>query len=90
MLQNDSRLWVRGSFLISQWHDPGKPSHGSLQHRNSLCTVAGSFLPGSHMVHYTAHSASHKTHLCRKKQLAMLSYNLALDARQYMQFIDSL
>jgi len=56
MLQDDSRVWVRGSFLISQWHDPGEPSHGSLQHRNSLCTVARSFLPGSHTVHHTPHS----------------------------------
>ena len=55
MLQNDSRVWVRGSFLIGQWHDPGKPSHGSLQHGNSLCTAARSFLPGSHTVHHTAH-----------------------------------
>lgn len=79
MLQNDSRVWVRGSFLISQWHDPGKSSHGSLQHRNSLCTVARSFLPGSHTVHHTVKQLQEK---------AAGDTVLALDAQQYMQLID--
>ncbi len=79
MLQNDSRVWVRGSFLISQWHDPGKSSDGSLQHRNSLCTVARSFLPGSHTVHHTVKQLQEK---------AAGDTVLALDAQQYMQLID--